>query len=357
MPTGAESQGRPISVLVGENTRMHSQLLAEAISHDRGLRVIGAVSTPTDFLSAAARRKPDVAVLSACLGEDPSCGLATLRQFHVEYPQIPVVVLLDSSRRELVLEAFRSGARGIFSKNESLEQLRKCVRSVHLGQVWANSSEVRFALDALSAAPTIRAIDARGLEILSARELEVVQHLADGLTNRAIGERMGLSPHTIKNYVLRIFEKLGVSNRVELLKLTLLRPAGAGRSGSAGEPSATSAQTLWCQNFAEQGLAYAQLLLAEICLAGEIVPRDLTAAYYWYCLCEKTNPEAFALVRSEKEKLAAKLSPEQVDLVRARIAGVASTPGTALKAGRESSIVHNAKENAPAQRPRVAFGD
>jgi two-component system, NarL family, nitrate/nitrite response regulator NarL len=354
MPLGGNPQVRPISVLVGENTRMHSQLLADAISHDDGLRIAGAVSTPADFLAIAARRRPDVAVLSACLGEDPACGVATLRQFHAQYPQVPVVVLLDSSRRELVLEAFRCGARGIFSKNESLEQLRKCVRSVYMGQVWANSSEVRFALEALSSAPTIRAIDARGLEILSAREMEVVEHLADGMTNRAIGERMGLSPHTIKNYVLRIFEKLGVSNRVELLKLTLLSPAAAQRVESKPQASAEALMS-WCEGLAERGAPYAQLLLAELCRLGDLVPHDLSAAYYWYCLCEKTNPGPFALVREEKEKVAASLSPEQIEHTHARIAQAHSAGGKTIKPVRPLSSKDQRNEGR-GNPPRAAFG-
>jgi len=356
MSSGTEQHPRPISVLVGENTRMHSQLLADAISHDHGLRIAGAVSTPAEFLQIATRRKPDVVVLSACLGEDLTCGLGTLRQFHADHPQTPVIVLLDSSRKELVLEAFRCGARGIFSKNESLEQLRKCVRSVYQGQVWANSNEVRFALEALSAAPTIRAIDARGLEILSAREVEVVQHLADGLTNRAIGARMGLSPHTIKNYVLRIFEKLGVSNRVELLKLTLSAPITPHRHPTRKEEQAAAPSLTWCQNAAEKGSAHAQLLMAEVCRTGEVVPLDLAAAYYWYCLCEKTNPETFALVKDEKEHVAAALSPAQIEKVRAKIAQAASTADL-LKPAPKASVSRDPKSTAEAQPRRVAFGD
>jgi DNA-binding CsgD family transcriptional regulator len=65
---------------------------------------------------------------------------------------------------------------------------------------------------------------AGGLNLLSHRELQVVHYLAEGLTNREIGDRLGLSRHTIKNYLLKIFDKLGVCNRVELLFLTLSQP-------------------------------------------------------------------------------------------------------------------------------------
>jgi DNA-binding NarL/FixJ family response regulator len=143
--------------------------------------------------------------------------------------------MLDSPKRELVLDAFRAGARGIFSKHEPLETLRKCVRVVFEGQIWATSREIRYALDALSSAPTIHAINAGGLSLLSRREQQVVHYLAEGLTNREIGAQLGLSRHTIKNYLLKIFDKLGVSNRVELLFLTLSQPSPVAQFSQVAE--------------------------------------------------------------------------------------------------------------------------
>jgi two-component system nitrate/nitrite response regulator NarL len=214
----------PIHVLVGDNSRIHSHLLAEALERDHRLRIVGSASSSREFLEIAARQVPDAVIISANLDDDPLGGMATLREFHEAYPAIPAVMLLDSPKREIVLDAFRAGARGIFSKHESLETLCKCVRVVYEGQVWASSREIKFALEALSSAPTIRAINAGGLNLLSRRELQVVHYLAEGLTNREIGARLGLSRHTIKNYLLKIFDKLGVSNRVELLFLTLSQP-------------------------------------------------------------------------------------------------------------------------------------
>jgi two-component system nitrate/nitrite response regulator NarL len=214
-----------IHVLVSDNSRIHSHLLAEALKRDHRLRIVGSASSSPEFLEIAARQVPDAVIISANLDDDPLGGMATLREFHETYPQIPAVMLLDSPKRDIVLDAFRAGARGIFSEHESLETLCKCVRVVYEGQVWASSHEIRFALEALSSAPTIRATTAGGLNLLSRREFQVVRYLAEGLTNREIGVRLGLSRHTIKNYLLKIFDKLGVSNRVELLFLTLSHPA------------------------------------------------------------------------------------------------------------------------------------
>src|SRR5262249_13559012 len=139
-------------------------------------------------------------------------GIALLRELRVMRPEIKGIILLDSSKREVILDAFRAGARGLFSRHESLETLSKCVRQVYAGQIWANSEQMSYAVEALALAPNIKAVDANGLNILSKREIEVVRSLAEGLTNREIAIRLGLSQHTIKNYLFRIFDKLGVSS-------------------------------------------------------------------------------------------------------------------------------------------------
>src|SRR6202163_972780 len=90
-----------------------------------------------------------------------------------------------------------------------------------------------FAVEALASSPVLRAVDANGLSLLSKREMDVVRSLAEGLTNREIAERLGLSQHTIKNYLFRVYDKLGVSSRLELLFMTLTQ---AGAKPSPGTP-------------------------------------------------------------------------------------------------------------------------
>ena len=352
MLSGDPLNQEPVSVLIGENTRIHSQLLAEALRRDPRIQVVGAVCSADEFLSLARQRAPQVALLSAALDEDASRGLITLRDFHQLHPHVPAVVLLESCKKELVLDAFRSGARGIFSKNDAPEALCKCVLSVHAGQVWANSREVRYAIEALCASPTIRAVNAQGMTLLSPRELELVQCLAEGLTNRAIGDRMGLSQHTVKNYLLRIFDKLGVSNRVELLALTLVQ------SSPAPKPQREAREMpplLWCHYEAERGVPYAQLLLAEIYAEGRGIPQDPVSAYMWYLVSDRMSEPVREQIRLAKEKLAQNLRPEQISEAQQRAehwlgrnapdCGQAPAPGPAKPYRRI------------AQNPQVAFGD
>jgi len=117
----------------------------------------------------------------------------------------------------LVLDAFRAGAKGVFCRAEPLAALCKCIRVVREGQIWANSHQLNFIVDALANAAPLRVRSARGKDLLAKREQEVANLVAEGLPNREIAKKLALSEHTVSNYLFRIYEKLGISSRVELV--------------------------------------------------------------------------------------------------------------------------------------------
>lgn len=308
---------KTIRVLVADNARMYTELLADALGRDQRINVVSAASDSSKIKDAMREdNNIDVVVLGANLDEVPLQGIALLRELHRTRPEIKGVVLLDSSKREVILEAFRAGARGLFSRHEPLETLSKCVRQVHAGQVWANSEQLAYAVEALAAAPTLRAVDASGLNLLSKRELEVVKSLAEGLTNREIASRLGLSQHTIKNYLFRIFDKLGVSSRMELLFLTLnQRSTTSLFSEAAAQANGYSAEQrtfAWYLNAAQGGSTVAQIALARMYSHGEGVPQDLVEAYFWYAVCEQSCAGISSQANAAKKQLEAKLTAEQI---------------------------------------------
>jgi DNA-binding NarL/FixJ family response regulator len=115
-----------------------------------------------------------------------------------------------------VVEAFREGARGVFSRNHSLKALSKCIRTVHQGQYWASNEDIGHIMGALTRYKPLRLNNAEGMPLLTRREEDVVRLVADGLKNAEVAQRLNLGEHTIRNYLYRIFDKLGVSSRVEL---------------------------------------------------------------------------------------------------------------------------------------------
>ena len=312
MQLSQDSGDQIIRVLVVDNTRIHAQLLADVLKRGPSLEVVGAVSHSAELIDLMRSQKVDVAVIGCDLDEQPLHGIEILRQLKSMFGTVRAIILLDSSKRDVVIEAFRAGARGLFTRHESMEMLSKCVRRVHEGQIWANAEQVGYAVEALAAAPTVRAVGANGIDLLSKRELEVVRCLAEGLTNREIATRLGLSQHTIKNYLFRVFDKLGVSSRLELLSLTLTQP-GSGLPMIENPGSETNPTTLaGCLNAAEQGVPSAQLTLAWMYWQGKGVASDPVSAYMWYLVSERTSSEMKDEIVTAKRKLAEVMTTEQV---------------------------------------------
>jgi two-component system nitrate/nitrite response regulator NarL len=213
--SSSESNNRTISVLVADSTPLTAHLIADALRRDRGLTVNDA--SGNSVLTEAVRLRPDITVLSENLEGTPCRGLVVLKQLRAAAPKTRAIILLDCGDRDSVVEAFRSGARGVFSRNDPLKMLGKCVRRVHEGQLWVSSAQFQFVLEALSDAPATHLVDTKGMNLLSKREEDVVRWLAEGLTNGEIALELEISENTVKNYLFRIFNKLGVSSRVEVV--------------------------------------------------------------------------------------------------------------------------------------------
>jgi DNA-binding NarL/FixJ family response regulator len=148
------------------------------------------------------------------------------RELRVCRPHARIITLLDSSERSVVVEAFRSGASGILSREQPFEIMCKCIHAVYQGQVWASSKEMRYALDALSQNDMVPATKSnKSRTVLTQREEGLVRLVSEGLTNRDISQQLKLSENTVRNYLFRIFNKVGASNRLELALYKLNRNA------------------------------------------------------------------------------------------------------------------------------------
>ena len=218
-----ESQSSKVSVLIADDSRMSCQLLQNALSRTRFRFEIAAcaVSRP-EILSSLKNNRVDVALISQNLEDGPLSGAQFLSEMRESSPDTRIVILLKTATCDLVVDAFRGGARGVFCRTESFETLCKCIQSVHRGQIWANSDQLHFLLEAFVQASPLRAVDYAGRPLLTKRENDVASLLAEGLSNKEVSIKLELSEHTVSNYLFRIYNKLGVSSRVELV-LYLLR--------------------------------------------------------------------------------------------------------------------------------------
>ena len=311
MNTGRAPGDRTIRVLVADNSRIHTHLLADALKRDPLLEVFPFEAGSHALVAAALEQNIDVFVIDSNLDEQPLRGFEVLHELRVNRRDIRAVLLLGSSKDEAVLRAFRAGARGLFSKNDPLELLSECVRTVYQGQVWANKQALGVAVDALAKLPEVRAVNAKGMKLLSKRELQVVHSLAEGLTNREIAEQLKLSQHTVKNYLFRIFDKLGVSSRVELLFMTLSQANGEVPPPPQHTNGHSESNSDLLQKSAEAGVPAAQLALAQRCLLRRRDAQDVIDAYMWYLVAT----ERALLARGSITKM---MTAEQIEEAKHR---------------------------------------
>jgi two-component system nitrate/nitrite response regulator NarL len=313
---------QPIRILIADRNCMGSQLLAERLDREARFEAVGVAfaATTTDILNAVIARKTDVAVISADFDGGAKKGLQIARVLSAHVGNVHTVLLLELSTRESVIAAFRCGAKGVFCRSKPLAELSDCIVRVSQGEIWANGVEAQYLLEALRAAPSCDGIDNDRISTLSKREVQVAERAAQGYSNKQIADQFRLSEHTVKNYLSRIFEKLGISNRFDLLFLLLNE--GNGLSSRAHGPNASglgNSIEIYLKA-AKEGYAAAQFIVGLAHLEGCGVEKNGHSAYYWLRMAEETSSAVRQRSRALTEDLRTKINPGEIEALESRIA-------------------------------------
>jgi DNA-binding NarL/FixJ family response regulator len=208
----------PIHVLIIASDNMTGELLSNAFRHGRrDFAFATLIGSSQQVIAELKSQNAHVALICSELQDGPQAGLKVLHSLRNSHHQAAAIMLLQASTSDSAVAAFRAGARGIFYRSHSLKALSKCIRRVHEGQIWAGNDDLEYILSALANLAPLQFNDKNGRPMLTPREEEVVRLVAEGLKNREIADKLGVAEHSIRNYLCRIFEKLGVSSRVELV--------------------------------------------------------------------------------------------------------------------------------------------
>jgi two-component system nitrate/nitrite response regulator NarL len=217
------------SLLISEASKMYCDLLSMAFYAVRKrFHVVGVASNTTDILTVLREHLPQITIVSDILEEGPLAGIGILPEIRRIAPDTRILLLMRAPDRQLVIEAFRSGADGVFCRNSPFDLLCKSLDAISQGEIWANAVELRYVLEEFMKGPKPLKVEPSVERRMTKRERDVVRLAVEGLSNRGIARELGLTEHTVKNYLFRIFDKLGVSNRVELV-LSCLRQEQAAR--------------------------------------------------------------------------------------------------------------------------------
>lgn len=204
----------PIRLVLADDHPLMLDGLESLFGSDPEFEVLARCADSHQALQAVVEKRPDVLILDLRM-PGPS-GAELLRELRALAVPTRVVVLTGSADDDEIFEAVRLGARGVVLKEMAPRLLVQAVRKVHAGERWLDRQTLSRALDEL----LLR--DARGAEapsLLSARELEIVRLLGQGLRNRQIGERLFIAEGTVKTHLHKIYDKVGVDSRLALLRL------------------------------------------------------------------------------------------------------------------------------------------
>src|SRR5206468_834222 len=184
--------------------------LKKVFSSQPDFLVVGETTAGSDLLRMARKVKPDVIFLDNRIPGWSTAGL--LSELDRVKCGASTVLMVDELRQSEILQALQLGARGVLGKDSPPDFFLKCVRSVTTGQYWIGQESVVRLVEILKD-PSLAPKHSFGL---TPRELQITEAIVDGLTNRDIANQFALSQQTVKNHINRIFDKVGVSSRLEL---------------------------------------------------------------------------------------------------------------------------------------------
>ncbi len=298
----------PVRVCLRDTTRMATQLLADVFRRDKRFEVVDLADRPEEFVPG----NVDVAVVSCAPARSEELEL--LRRLRGLEPSVKPVALMDEPGPSDVLQVFRAGARGIFCRSSSYKLLPKCVLKINNGHIWATQSQLEVLADAVGRPFPMPLLNANGVALLAPREQHVVYWVAEGLGNREIAQRMQLSEHTVKNYLFRIFDKLGVSSRAELV---LYASSHAGVRSEPVQFPCVLQPPQDGEGFCELYRCLLTILrVSEKCLQS---PSDIAApeqAYMHACMADALTEILAEQTRAALRHLEMQLPPERLSDIR-----------------------------------------
>ena len=205
---------QPVRILIADDHPVYREGLISIFRNGPEFTIVGEASDGRQALQLISELHPDILLLDLLM---PSLsGLETLRELPSSTTPVRPIVLTAAIAQEQIAQALQLGARGIVLKDAPTEVLFNSIRSVMNGQFWVGQTQVKDLMEALRFYVVPADEGSKEQIHLTSRERDVVGGIASGFTNREIAERLSISEQTVKHHLRNIFDKTGVSNRLEL---------------------------------------------------------------------------------------------------------------------------------------------
>jgi two-component system response regulator NreC len=202
--------------------------LRSFLESQEGILVVGDARTGAEALDQAAKTKPDIALMDISMPDMD--GLEATRRLRQMFPKTQVLALSVHDDKQYFMQMLAAGASGYLTKQAAADELVAAIRAIAQGQVYLQPALARWLIEdyqRLSADPAAGELPAspeppaRSLDVLTPREREVLEMIAQGLSNMEIGRTLGLSHKTISRHRERIMSRLNIHSRTELIKFAI----------------------------------------------------------------------------------------------------------------------------------------
>jgi len=227
-----------VKIIIADDHPVFRDGLRRLLESEPDLRVVAEAGDGAEAVGMVRRHKPDIVLMDLAM---PKCsGLDALRDLNLGSGPTRAIVLAATVERAQIMEALQLGARGVVSKESATKLLFKSIRTVMSGQYWVDRESVSDLVDAMrSVRPAAPAAPPPKNFGLTPRELQAVNMVVSGYSNRDIGKKLGVSEQTVKHHLTRAFDKLGVYNRLELALFAVDHRLGAAEEAGIEAPHGT----------------------------------------------------------------------------------------------------------------------
>jgi len=242
-PPVTGDNGHVVRVILADSQAIFRAGLRKIFALEDDLRVVGQAETVSQAFIAAQKFSADILLFEAALAPNPADALVELIK---QNPALRLVVITEEPNEELTLELFRRGAHAIVSRDVEPELLVDCLRKVAQGELWLDSRGIHWVL----AAYRTQALRGGGMQPkahLTPKESVIVACVTQGMKNKEIAQHVGTTEQVVKNYLRKVYDKLGVADRLELALFCLnnrvveTQNAVAATTPSPTEPAAQPA--------------------------------------------------------------------------------------------------------------------
>jgi len=212
-PAAASSNAaEPTRLIVADTQSIFRLGVRRICAVEDGLRVVAQAETLAQLLAAVPKFPADVLLFDSRLSPSPHEALAEVVQ---HAPELKVVALVGQLNAADTVDYLRRGVRGILTRSVPPDLLVKCVRQVAAGETWLDHRSVNWVIEAYRAQSSLLTTP-RSRTRLTEKELLIVSCLTRGVKNKEIAEEVGTTEQVVKNYLRKVYDKLGVSDRLEL---------------------------------------------------------------------------------------------------------------------------------------------